>query len=59
MADAGQCRGGTRPRSVNHDAPIYALDDIRALATADPALLPAASDWAKIWHPRTTLARAA
>lgn len=42
---------------TNFVSPIFTLTDARALA-CDPALLPIASDWCKVYHPRTTLARA-
>lgn len=44
---------------ANHDGSgaLITLSDAYTLAF-DPAILPAASNWAKAWHPRTSLARA-
>ena len=58
MRNFAQCRGGTMPGSVNHD-PFFILSDVRIYATIFPEMLPAASAWARVHHPRTTLARSA
>lgn len=57
-AFSGSLRPETLTASVNRE-PAFGLADVRTLATSAPALLPAASAWARRFHPRTTLARAA
>lgn len=53
-------RSGTLRLVVNHNPrdALFTLADVRRLA-CDRALLEAAAAWARRWHPRTTLARAA
>ena len=52
---AAQSRNRAFIMSFNH---TFTLADVRLLA-ADPAMLEAASAWAKVHHPATALARAA
>jgi hypothetical protein len=54
-ADPAQSRHGTLTKSANQ---TFTLSDVRLLAS-DPALLADAAAWARVHHPRTTLARAA
>ena len=55
MPVSAQCRNDNLTKPVHQ---TFTLADVRVLATGDPKLLPAASAWAKVYHPRTTLARA-
>lgn len=57
MAICAQARPDTLTTVANH-APLVSRDDLRALA-ADPAMLPAASAYARRFYPNTSLARAA
>lgn len=45
--------------TIGNPNAAFTLADVRLLAAADPSLLPAASEYARRFHPRTTLARAA
>lgn len=54
-ADSGQSRFTPLTDSINA---CFTLTDIRTAATDDPGLLPVASEWARRFHPQTTLARA-
>jgi len=50
----------SRDRALTRKGKVtFALPHVRVLALAYPELLPEASDWAKRFHPATSLARAA
>jgi hypothetical protein len=56
MFKSAQSRRGALIKPANHA--LIASEELRAMA-ADPALLPACSDYAKRHYPRSALARAA
>lgn len=56
MAVSALCRSAALTKPLNR-VPTIALSDVRLLAS-EPHVLPAASDYAKVFFPRTTLARA-
>jgi hypothetical protein len=58
MRKSAEFRRETLTTPVNPPA-TFTLIGVRLLATQHPELLPEASAWARTFHPKTTLARAA
>lgn len=50
-------RSGKLTTSVRRTSSLL-IDGVRAEIWSDPSLLPVSSDWAKVWRPNTSLARA-
>ena len=55
MADSAQSRNGMVTTKVDH-APLLEINHLRDLAL-DPAVSQAAAGYARVWFPRSSLAR--